>query len=742
MSRTRPRPRFAPLLLRLLLAGAVAAPSALAQGGGGAGVDREAMWFAPTAEDWKRPCLVTWQRTWEDALAVSKETGKAILICVNMDGEIASEHYAGIRYRQPDIAALYEPYVTVIASVYRHNPRDHDEQGRRIVCPRFGTVTCGEHIAIEPGLYDQFFDGRRIAPRHIGVELDRKEMYDVFYAWDTDTIFNALRDGIANRPAPPPTARGDRTLLERVASADIEDRVAVEAAYQAGDRARRREILAATIALGERASVEVLRLALFDLDLQLNQLARRALASSSSESAIDLIALALRQPTDTAERDALIGALERIGAHSPRAHTLALVHRGLHGDASAVDVEDWMRLLADAPTPAAVYQPALAERLDQRAAEALQRPVDAESRLALAEAMLDLADDPRVARKHAKLLVQDARRAALEAEKHGAEGWRVNAALASAESSLGRPDEARKRAEAAMAGVSPEPHGRRAMQVLSLFADARQRAIFDKLVAKEEWPAQWLTDVHAAYRLLEQHPLGTDAQVLAHYDFLRRLGAGGEASRVLDAGLARFPDSWDLHDRLRGRILSEKGLAGLEEVYGAMLRAEDAPPNLPWFAGYASFVTAEFHRRAGNDGDAVAAYDRAIAHYEAGTVRNPGSRDSANHYIALALAGRARIAFEARETERALAEILASFERKPEAAASLDGLNLSPVDTAKMLRARLVSEDRKDLLAKLDTALGSLDPELLRLPAYEREVPPVGPAGGSNPRQGRGRRNR
>src|SRR5688572_23916359 len=74
----------------------------------------------PTEEDWAKPCLITWQRTWEDALEVSRETRKAILICVSMDGEPASEHYAGKRYRDPAIAKLYEPYVCVIASVYRH----------------------------------------------------------------------------------------------------------------------------------------------------------------------------------------------------------------------------------------------------------------------------------------------------------------------------------------------------------------------------------------------------------------------------------------------------------------------------------------------------------------------------------------------------------------------------------------------------------------------------------------------
>src|SRR5688500_1554091 len=64
------------------------------------GNSREAMWPAPTAEDWKMPCLVPWERTFEDARKVAELTGKPILVCVNMDGEIASEHFAGIRYRR------------------------------------------------------------------------------------------------------------------------------------------------------------------------------------------------------------------------------------------------------------------------------------------------------------------------------------------------------------------------------------------------------------------------------------------------------------------------------------------------------------------------------------------------------------------------------------------------------------------------------------------------------------------
>ncbi|MHC4931577.1 MAG: hypothetical protein ACYTGV_05230, partial [Planctomycetota bacterium] len=257
------------LRLAFLIGIALTASVATAQGDReGQGLTREQMWPAPTAEDWRKPCLITFQRTWEDALAVSRETGKPILICINMDGEIASEHYAGVRYRQPEVAALYEKYVTVIASVYRHNPRDHDDEGRRILCPRFGSVTCAEHIWIEPVIFEKFCDGQRVAPRHIAVDLESNEAYDVFYTNDTASVFDSVREGRAKfPPAKPPIVRGDRPILERVASRHIADRTAVESAYLNGDEETRRSLLEAAIKNSDAAQVDLLRLAIFGLNV-------------------------------------------------------------------------------------------------------------------------------------------------------------------------------------------------------------------------------------------------------------------------------------------------------------------------------------------------------------------------------------------------------------------------------------------------------------------------------------------
>jgi len=700
---------------------------------------REGTWPAPTAEDWRKPCLITWQRTFDDAIAVSKATTKPILVCVNMDGEIASEHYAGIRYRREETARLYEPYVCVIASVYRHAPRDYDEQGRRVPCPRFGTVTCGEHIAIEPILYERYFEGRRIAPRHIMLELDKKEVYDVYYAWDTDTIFKALKVGVEGRPPPKPTFKDDVPVVERVVSPDVADRIAVETAYVKGSKEVRRSLIEAVIVHRDVDEVDLLRLAIFGFDVELAKLARQALAKCESEAAVDLIAEALKLPMDPPEREALLAAAVRLGEKYPRARTLAAVHEGLKEGSKHVDVANWAQSADPVASARSAYE--VGSRLESRVERSEAHPTDAAARLELAESFVARAGEPTMQAAFVRPMLLDARDAALEAQRLGLKGWRIDAVLAVAASGLGDRDEALDRAVAAVEGGMPPPTAtaegvdeRSAVRVLALFALARQRAIRKAYREKTPWPPEWLADIHSAYAVLSKHPLGEDRHVAAHFDFLRWLGASARANEVLEEGLARFPDSGALHERLRGKILWEKGPDALESAYAERLSRVDPPANLGWFAGYASLVAAEHHRRAGDAEKAIAAYERGIGYYEREARRNPAGREDSDHYIAMAIAGRARIDLERGDLEKATNEILASFQRRPSAAASLDGLNISPVDTAKMLRARLRHEKKDELAAKIEAGLAALDPSLLELPAYEREVPAVQPG---NPPRGR-----
>ena len=114
---------------------------------------------------------------------------------------------------------------------------------------------------------------------------------------------------------------------------------------------------------------------------------------------------------------------------------------------------------------------------------------------------------------------------------------------------------------------------------------------------------------------------------------------------------------------------------------------------------------------------AKAAYGRAIQHAERSIAAMGDRRDQVDHFVALALAGRARLAFEQGDDESALADVLASFERSPASAGSIDGLSFTPASTGIVLLARLKDAKRDDLSARLDAALAKLDPALLVPPA-------------------------
>ena len=144
---------------------------------------------------------IYWQRSLDDAETLAKATGKPLLIALNMDGESASDRIGYELYRDPGFVALTRRCVCVMASVFRHTTRDHDDAGRRILCPRLGCITCGEHAAIEPALFDKYFlDGERVAPRHALILPDGTKAFDLSLCFDMRDIERALADALAKLP--------------------------------------------------------------------------------------------------------------------------------------------------------------------------------------------------------------------------------------------------------------------------------------------------------------------------------------------------------------------------------------------------------------------------------------------------------------------------------------------------------------------------------------------------------------
>jgi hypothetical protein len=731
--------------VRLLLPFAfVLQPLLLAQEGVPAppGLVPEQMWYAPTAADWAKPVAIRWQRTWDDAVRLSQQTKRPILVCVNMDGEIASEHYAGVRYRDPEIAKLWEPYVCVIASVYRHTPRDHDDQGRRIPCPRLGNVTCGEHMAMETVVYEKFLDGKRISPRHIMVELDGKEVYDVFYTWDTKSVFDTIRDGIEKRAIQaPPIVKGDRSLRERVQSPDSADREEIERMFAQADPAQRRTILETALTDGKLAPIEVLRLAAWGLDPDLAKQARAGMQQAADPGTVDLIADTLKAPMAAEERQALAASLRRFAGSSVRAQSLAAAHSGLAAGKSAIDGKRWVDVVAGQSYAAA------AAAANDRAAEASKRdqavaakPDDPAARLDVAESSLlqaleqqtpAMRGGSRLAQQQRRLLLDDAAAQTDAAVKLGATGWRPAALRALIAAQRGDDKTAHELAIAAAPQLPPDAPGRLAAELLFLFAAARQHAIAGAVRAKQDWDPAWMTDVHTTYAVLAQHPLGTDQHVAHHFDFLKFFGAP-DTDAVLDRGLARFPASAGLHQRLRDRALEKGGPDALDAEYARRLAAADAPPSLPWFAGYAALVSAEAHRRANRAEQAAAAYERALAQFA--SYREATGNADGEHYVAVAHGGIARLRLQANDLGGCFQSLQRAFAANPAAAAAVDGLGITTMQTAEMLRGKAGEAKDEALVQQLDAALKALPPEAFELPEYERAS--RGQGRGGNRRRG------
>ena len=138
---------------------------------------------------------VLWQRSLADALALSASSGRPLLVAVNTDAESASERIVGEVYRDPRFVAASRAFVCLIASPLRHTPRDHDGRGACVIDPRFGEVTSGEAVALEPLLFERFLGGDRIAPRHALVRDPggaAEKAFDLFQLYDFELLIAAL----------------------------------------------------------------------------------------------------------------------------------------------------------------------------------------------------------------------------------------------------------------------------------------------------------------------------------------------------------------------------------------------------------------------------------------------------------------------------------------------------------------------------------------------------------------------
>ena len=668
--------------------------------------------------------LMPWQRNLEDALALSRATGKPLLICVNMDGEAASESLAARRYRDPAFVELAEGFIPILASPDRHDARDYDGSGRRIPDSKFGRVVNGEHIDIEPQLFERYFQGQRVAPRHVGVSPEGEILFDLYLLQDLSVIDATLREhGAFDATLADPATLSEEELL---ASRDASARDRLEQLYAEGDASTRARL--ATLALDtERAAQHpaLVRLALHDAfpAVRLRGVEELALhPHSAPEHLIDLYPRAFQLAAEDRElRQRLVSALSALAGTAAesqtmiRARRLARIYAALLDATPAIEPELWRIALAGslARVPSGAASPVPAEvalaTLEARAAETPNDPrldtLFAAASLRAAQGLIEGGGG------NPSFFLQDAAEAALRATERDAGdalAWSYLASASFLQSDFARAGDAATRALPELLGWADTPL---AADVLNALAQSRTRDLYGRLGASSEWPANWVVDVAAAYRVLLDHPLGTEEQAKAGLDFLGTIEALDEQHRFLRQALRRYPGASAMHDYLRWIVLRDDGPEGLEEAYDAIEYPAEYEATVRWYGGLSRFIAAERHVEDRAPKAARRAYSRAIETFEESVELNPGFHDSAAHYIGLSWAGIARLELDAIPSsdpaagldrlETALEALERGVEANPAGLENTDGLGATPAATARELVARLRRADAEERAEEL-----------------------------------------
>ena len=658
-------------------------------------------------EDWKSPVKMTWQRTLDDAIALAKAQGRPLLFCVNMDKESACIQFATRKYRDVAFAKLCDPFVCVLASPNRHNPKDHDEKGRRIPCPKFGGITCGEHIAVEPLAYDRYFGGRRVAPRHLAVMVDGKVLFDRFLDVNLRRVDNALSDHQPEEAVVSVHPDDDDGLL---ASRNSHDRTAIEARYLAGNKTYRRQLLVKA-AKTDSEPFELLLMGMKEEDAQLRDAAFDSLAATATRNALPLLLDALA--TRNKGRAALMSALARIEKADHLARRALTARRALDADSEQIKVSKWLSAIRNdsqqwpSDFVSSEEIPELDEKLDKLTKERASGGDPGTTNLAIAEANLRYALNRIQAGKDPSFLLMDAESAAKSAEKGGAAAWKSKALQARTAHLLGRAADASKLAAASLQGLVAEAGSPLAAAILGIVARQHTAQLYASPLEEEEddYPSSSITEAHTAFSLLAQHPFGTEQQVIAHLDMLGYLGARRAAGAAVRTGLSRHPVSAAIHERFRNIVISEGGAAALEKAYATPSNEPGTRAALAWFSGYAFLIAAEQYVRDEKAQAAKRAYSRSVKDFGDSASANASYADSANHFAVLALGGLARLAVNAQDAASGVDLLLKAASLRPQSFSSEDGLGQSPAGTAEKLRELLRKNGDQELLARLNDGL-------------------------------------
>lgn len=686
------------------------------------------------------PPLMPWQRNLDDALALSQATGKPLLICVNMDGELASEALAADRYRDPEFVALVDGFIPVLASPDRHDPLDYTSRGERVPDTKFGRVTNLEHIAIEPTLFERYFDGRRVAPRHVGIAPDGQVLFDLYLLNDLSKIDEALAEfgkfedaaessdvDAEDPPLDPEPASGDGVAPDRtpatpaakstesdseapteldeaalLASPDAAHRERIEARFvaaQTEDRVR----LAAEALSSSRATQhpELLNLALHDPDPSVRAAAIANLTGHPTSAPIRHFITAARLLGDQVsdERDALIAALvlrsDSTGTDGDLAALqLAKALREVGSGSSVIQVDAWelgaSGRAALEPDPSTDW----AERLGQIEQHLAADPANADWNVMYALNGREYAKSLIASGGDPGLLLQDVLQAAQRARATRPYGGPANALLGWSYYQTLDFQSALEATRLAVRPLEPWSSTPLAVETMDILADCSTRLLYDDIVQERVYADGLIADATAAHQVLRAHPLGTEAQAIRGLQLLESVDLLAAQQRAAREALERWPASSALHEWYRWILLRDVGPDGLLTAYDDMkLRGLSAQDRLS-FAGLAKLRAAERRIDERQSRRAIEDYRLCIQDLETAIGASSSVRTFARWYQAQARAGRAGLYLAANRLDEALAEILLCFSFESEGHDQPGPKGVTPRQTLRTIRDTLSRNGR------------------------------------------------
>lgn len=189
-----------------------------------------------TAEDEARQ--IDWVGDWDAAFRQARESERPVMVCINSkDLETANEKTARRIYRDPEFVERSRDFVMIVISTITHRTSGP--------CPRFGKITCAQHLACYKELAARHGEqlvtafaagGEMITPQHVWLKPDGTLVRRKEYWLEKSELLERMRkvlDDFASKPKEEdtpadaqdaPLTDREQAELHRVDTADREAR--------------------------------------------------------------------------------------------------------------------------------------------------------------------------------------------------------------------------------------------------------------------------------------------------------------------------------------------------------------------------------------------------------------------------------------------------------------------------------------------------------------------------------------